>query len=96
MLHSFPTRRSSDLPGDAREPVPALAGTRASVTGRGVMLETADLQRTLTALLEWAKSRDLVLGALDARPASLAEAFHAVAASAGSPADDDNAKDVAA
>jgi hypothetical protein len=31
------------------------------------MLETADLQRTLTALLEWAKSRDLVLGALDAR-----------------------------
>jgi hypothetical protein len=37
-----------------------------------------------------------VLGALDARPASLAEAFHAVAASAGSPADDDNAKDVAA
>ena len=48
--------------------------------------------------LKWwiANSRDLVLGALDARPASLAEAFHAVAASAGSPADDDNAQDVAA
>ena len=35
-----------------------------------------------------------MLGALDARPASLAEAFHAVASSPGRPADDDNAKDV--
>jgi S-adenosyl methyltransferase len=75
---SQPARISFKLPGDAREPVPALAGTRASV-----MLETADLQRTLTALLEWAKSRDLVLGALDARPTSLEQAFLAMAAPSG-------------
>ena len=93
---SQPARICFELPEDSREPVPDIAGTRASVTGRTVLLQTADLQLTLTALLGWANSRDLVLGALDARPASLAEAFHAVAASAGSPADDDNAKDVAA
>src|SRR5208337_4793081 len=75
---SQPARISFKLPGDAREPAPALAGTRASV-----MLETADLQRTLTALLEWAKSRDLVLGALDARPTSLEQAFLAMAAPSG-------------
>ena len=93
---SQPARICFELPEDSREPVPDIAGTRASVTGRTVLLQTADLQPTLTALLGWANSRDLVLGALDARPASLAEAFHAVAASAGRPADDDNAKDVAA
>ena len=93
---SQPARISFELPGDSREPVPDIAGTRASVTGRTVLLQTADLQPALTALLGWANSRDLVLGALDARPASLAEAFHAVAALAGSPADDGNAKDAAA
>jgi ABC-2 type transport system ATP-binding protein len=93
---SQPARISFELPEESREPVPDIAGTRASVTGRTVLLQTADLQPTLTALLGWANSRDLVLGALDARPASLAEAFHAVAASAGRPAEDDNAKDVAA
>jgi ABC-2 type transport system ATP-binding protein len=62
-----------------------------------VLLQTADLQRTLTALLEWAKSRDLVLGALDARPASLEQAFLAVAASSAEPINiNDNAEDVAA
>jgi ABC-2 type transport system ATP-binding protein len=61
------------------------------------MLQAEDLQRTLTALLEWAKSRDLVLGALDARSTSLEQAFLAVAASAGEPVNyNDNAKDVAA
>jgi ABC-2 type transport system ATP-binding protein len=61
------------------------------------MLETADLQRTLTALLEWAKSRDLVLGALDARSTSLEQAFLAVAASSGEPVNiSDNTEDVAA
>jgi len=93
---SQPARICFELPEDSREPVPDIAGTRASVTGRTVLLQTADLQPALTALLGWANSRDLVLGALDARPASLAEAFHAVAASPGSPAEDGNAKDVAA
>ena len=94
---SQPARISFELPEDAREPVPDMAGTRASITGRTVLLQTEDLQRTLTALLGWANSRDLVLGALDARPASLQEAFHAVAASSGGPVNvSDNAEDVAA
>jgi ABC-2 type transport system ATP-binding protein len=78
-------RISFELPDNAREPVLGLAGTRVSVTGRNVLLQTQDLQRTLTALLGWANSRGLVLAALDARPASLAEAFHAVAACGGGP-----------
>ena len=56
-----PARISFELPEDSREPVPDIAGTRASVTGRTVLLQTADLQPTLTALLGWANSRDLVL-----------------------------------
>ncbi|MGO9164717.1 MAG: ATP-binding cassette domain-containing protein [Streptosporangiaceae bacterium] len=60
---SQPARISFELPEDSREPVPDIAGTRASVTGRTVLLQTADLQPTLTALLGWANSRNLVLGA---------------------------------
>jgi ABC-2 type transport system ATP-binding protein len=82
---SQPARISFQLPEGWREPVPELAGTLASITGRSVMLQAQDLQRTLTALLGWADSRNVVLGALDARPASLQEAFLAVAASAGEP-----------
>ena len=94
---SQPARISFELPENAREPVPEMAGTQASVTGRSVLLQTENLQRTLTALLGWANSRDLVLGALDARPASLQEAFQAVAASSGGPVTvNDNAEDVAA
>jgi len=48
---SQPARISFELPEDSREPVPDIAGTRASVTGRTVLLQTADLQLTLTALL---------------------------------------------
>ena len=60
-------------------------------------LQTPDLQRTLTALLQWANSRDLVLGALDARSTSLEEAFHAVAASGSEPANvHNNGQEVAA
>jgi ABC-2 type transport system ATP-binding protein len=62
-----------------------------------VLLQTQDLQRTLTALLGWANSRGLALAALDARPASLEQAFLAVAASSDEPINiNDNAEDVAA
>ena len=62
-----------------------------------MLLQTQDLQRTLTALLGWANSRGLVLAALNARPASLEEAFHAVAAAGGGPVNvNGNAEDVAA
>ena len=61
------------------------------------MLQAQDLQRTLTALLGWADARNVVLGALDARPASLQEAFLAVAASSGEPINvNDNREGVAA
>jgi ABC-2 type transport system ATP-binding protein len=61
------------------------------------MLQAEDLQRTLTALLEWANSRNVVLGALDARSTSLQEAFLAVAASSGEPVNvNDNGEGVAA
>ena len=61
------------------------------------MLQAEDLQRTLTILLGWADSRNIVLGALDARPASLEEAFLAVAASSGEPINvNDNREGVAA
>jgi ABC-2 type transport system ATP-binding protein len=82
---SQPARISFQLPEGWREPVPELAGTLASITGRRVVLQAEDLQRTLTALLRWADSRNVALAALDARPASLQEAFLAVAASSGEP-----------
>jgi ABC-2 type transport system ATP-binding protein len=82
---SQPSRISFQLPEGWDEPVPALAGTRASITGRSVVLQAEDLQRTLTALLGWADSRNVVLGALDARSTSLQEAFLSVAASSGEP-----------
>ena len=88
---------SSPPPAGWREPFPELAGTRVSVSGRGVMLQAEDLQRTLTALLGWADSRNVVLGALDARSTSLQEAFLAVAASSGEPVSvNDNGEGVAA
>jgi len=94
---SQPARVSFELPEGWREPVPEMTGTRASVTGRRVLLQSDDLQQTLTALLGWASSRELALSALDARPASLEEAFLAVAASGGAPADvNGNTQDVAA
>jgi ABC-2 type transport system ATP-binding protein len=94
---SQPARISFQLPEDWREPVPELAGTVASVTGRSVVLQAEDLQRTLTALLGWADSRNVVLGALNARSTSLQEAFLAVAASSGEPVNvDDNREGVAA
>ena len=40
---------------------------------------TDDVQQTLTALLEWAKARGIRLRDLNARSASLEEAFLAVA-----------------
>jgi len=57
-------------------------------TGRGVVVHTQDLQLTLTALLGWASSRDVELPDLNARSASLEEAFLAVAGSTSEHSDD--------
>jgi ABC-2 type transport system ATP-binding protein len=78
-------RISFELPEGSRELVPELAGTQASVEGRRVLMYADDLQQTLATLLGWARSRDLVLGALDARSTSLEEAFLAVAAAGREP-----------
>ena len=74
-----PARISFRLPTGAR--VPDLPGVVAAVNGTGVRLETEDLQSTLTLLLRWAGEHDLRLEDLTARPASLEEAFLAIAES---------------
>ncbi|MEU1623797.1 ABC transporter ATP-binding protein [Streptomyces sp. NPDC020096] len=52
----------------------------AAATGRRVEIRTPRLQDTLTELLLWARDKDLVLDGLDARSASLEEAFLEIAA----------------
>jgi ABC-2 type transport system ATP-binding protein len=84
---SRPARLSFTLPAGSAEPVPDLpgaVGTDASsqAGGRRVVVRTTDLQRSLEALLGWSASRGVVLGDLDARSASLEEAFLALAESA--------------
>jgi ABC-2 type transport system ATP-binding protein len=80
---SQPSRISFELPADARESVPDLPGVVAGGSGRGTVLVTEDLQRTLTALLGWANQRGVELHDLNARSACLEEAFLAIAASDG-------------
>ncbi|EST37634.1 hypothetical protein N566_11945 [Streptomycetaceae bacterium MP113-05] len=58
------------------------------VRGRRVEVPTDELQQTLLALLRWAEDHDLELPGLDARSASLEEAFLAIA---GGPEDPDGA-----
>jgi len=80
---SQPSRISFALPADLREPVPDLPGTLAGAArpaaNGGTVLTTSDLQQTLSALLEWANRRGVRLHHLNARSASLEEAFLAVA-----------------
>ncbi len=60
-------------------PLPPVPGARAEVTGARVELRTRALQPVLTRLLAWADAHDVVLGGLQARAASLEQAFLAVA-----------------
>ncbi|MFI9205808.1 ABC transporter ATP-binding protein [Streptomyces sp. NPDC053048] len=48
-------------------------------SGGRIELQTRELQRTLTGLLLWARDKDMELEGLDARTASLEEAFLAIA-----------------
>jgi ABC-2 type transport system ATP-binding protein len=67
------------MPGVA---LPDLPQAVATVSGSGkVLLDTEDLQLTLTALLAWAAPAGIQLTDLTARPASLEEAFLAIAGS---------------
>jgi ABC-2 type transport system ATP-binding protein len=74
-----PARISFRLPVGAT--LPDLPGVVAAVNSNAVRLDTEDLQSSLTLLLGWAGQNDLRLEDLTARPASLEEAFLAIAES---------------
>ncbi|GAA0476674.1 ABC transporter ATP-binding protein [Streptomyces stramineus] len=67
-----------DLP-----PLAELGVTRHEETDGRIELQTHELQRTLTGLLLWARERGVELEGLDARTASLEEAFLAIAGGRG-------------
>jgi ABC-2 type transport system ATP-binding protein len=84
---SVPARISFTQPPVGTEPLPALPGGVVQEPGHANMvLRTGDLQQTLTALLDWAGRHHIRLLDLVARPASLEQAFLAVAESGDQPA----------
>ena len=87
IIAARPSRISFDLPEGRGEfadvALPPLAGAEVRADGRRITVRTPRLQDTLTDLLGWAARHHLVLGGLDARSASLEEAFLAIAAEAG-------------
>ncbi|MFJ9772798.1 ABC transporter ATP-binding protein [Kitasatospora sp. NPDC101157] len=82
-----PSRITFELP-ELLDPVaagpalPVLPGAEVTVDGRKVTVQSIGLQDTLTDLLGWARHHGIALGALDARSASLEEAFLAIASEA--------------
>ncbi|GHF29167.1 multidrug ABC transporter ATP-binding protein [Kitasatospora xanthocidica] len=76
-----PSRISFELPAFGGTSLPPLAA-EVAVDGRKVTVQTTDLQQTLYDLLGWAHRHGIALGALDARSASLEEAFLAIASEA--------------
>ncbi|WP_354641515.1 ABC transporter ATP-binding protein [Kitasatospora camelliae] len=62
--------------------LPAMPGAEVAADGRRITVRTPTLQATLTGLLGWAAHHGVALGGLDARSASLEEAFLAIAADA--------------
>ncbi len=70
-----------DLP-----PLAELGVTRHEETHGRIELQTRELQRTLTGLLLWAQEQSVELEQLDARTASLEEAFLAIAGADAEPA----------
>lgn len=82
-----PAQISFTVPPTSSEPLPNLpgiVGTERRSDGSVVLL-TTDLQPTLAALLAWADAEGFVLDGLTARPATLEEAFLAVAESVAAP-----------
>ncbi|MEU7136689.1 ABC transporter ATP-binding protein [Streptomyces sp. NPDC046261] len=69
-----------DLP-----PLAELGVTRHEETHGRIELQTRELQRTLTGLLLWAREESVELEGLDARTASLEEAFLAIAGAEAEP-----------
>ncbi|MYR58043.1 ATP-binding cassette domain-containing protein [Streptomyces sp. SID625] len=84
-----PSRISFELPagyfpGDL-PPLAALGVCGHDVRGRVLRLHTRELQRTATELLLWARRSGLALHGLDARSASLEEAFLTIAREVSAP-----------
>ncbi|RKT16821.1 ABC-2 type transport system ATP-binding protein [Streptomyces sp. 1114.5] len=77
-----PSRISFELPAFAGTPLPLLPRAEVTADGRKVTVQTTALQQTLHELLDWAHRHEVALGALDARSASLEEAFLAIASEA--------------
>ncbi|WP_371517915.1 ABC transporter ATP-binding protein [Kitasatospora sp. NBC_01300] len=77
-----PSRISFELPEFTGTALPVLAGAEITVDGRKVTVQTGGLQHTLFELLGWAQQHGITLGSLDARSASLEEAFLAIASEA--------------
>ncbi|GAA3012076.1 ABC transporter ATP-binding protein [Kitasatospora sp. NPDC127116] len=77
-----PARIGFELPEFTGAALPVLAGAELALDGRKVTVQTRTLQDTLTDLLGWARHHGIALGALDARSASLEEAFLAIASEA--------------
>ncbi|MEU8242532.1 ABC transporter ATP-binding protein [Actinoplanes missouriensis] len=82
VVAAHPARITFALPAGVT--LPALPGLRHNLPGvrpdhGPVTLRTDALQTTLTELLGWARRHDVELAGLEARPASLEEAFLAVA-----------------
>ncbi|WP_327067933.1 ABC transporter ATP-binding protein [Kitasatospora sp. NBC_01250] len=80
-----PARISFELPEQPSPSLLPLPGAEVGFTGRKVSVRTTELQRTLTELLGWAAAEGVTLHGLDARSATLEEAFLAIAAEAGPP-----------
>ncbi|MEY9943869.1 ABC transporter ATP-binding protein [Kitasatospora sp. GAS1066B] len=80
-----PARISFELPEQPAEPLLSLPGAEVGFQDRKVTVRTRELQRTLTELLGWAAERGVTLHGLDARSATLEEAFLAIAAEAAPP-----------
>jgi ABC-2 type transport system ATP-binding protein len=74
-----PARITFSLPTGT--PLPQLSGAAITIDGSQVVLTTEDLQQTLESVLRWASSQGVKLHDLAARPASLEEAFLAIAES---------------
>ena len=74
------SRRRSASPCLRGQPCPpSRTFSRSCAAGPAVVLHTSQLQPTVAALLAWAAAQGLELADLNARPASLEEAFLAVA-----------------
>ncbi|MEU5189656.1 ABC transporter ATP-binding protein [Streptomyces klenkii] len=93
VIGSYPARIRFAMPvgwfvGDL-PPLAELGVVRHEEDRGRIELQTHELQRTLTGLLLWARDKDVELEGLDARTASLEEAFLAIAGAspAGGPAE---------